>query len=218
MSEPGQAEDGAPPAVEPDSRNERPAAAYFRLRGWIPIPFYAAIAALPPAWRTPRAWVALAAGLAVLLLGCLYRFWAIRFIGHRARTHSQKTRPLVMEGPYAAHRNPLYVANILIAVGATLGSGLLWYAPALGLLLLLHYHIVVLCEEAGLRERHGASYEEFLAKVPRWFPKLLRREVWLPPRFPVGECLYRERSGILGMTAAVAVLVAWAWWRTRPGG
>ncbi len=204
----------APVQVTVPERHERPGAAYFRLRGWIPIPFYAAIVFLP--WRSPRAWASLATGLSVVLLGCLYRIWAIRFIGHRARTHSQKTRPLVMEGPYAAHRNPLYVANILIAVGLTLGTGLLWYAPVLAILLLIHYHLVVLCEESGLRERHNASYEEFCARVPRWFPQLLRRDVWLPARFPIAECLYREKSGILGMLAATSVLVAWAWWRMRP--
>ncbi len=213
MTEPDQKQDVAP---EADRRNERPAARYFRLRGWIPIPFYAAIAVLP--WRSPRVWLSLAIGMGVVVLGCLFRFWAIRFIGHRARTHSQKTRPLVMEGPYAALRNPLYIANILIAVGITLGTGLLWYAPVLAVLLLIHYHIVVLCEESGLRERHGPSYDEFCKKVPRWFPKLFRREVWGTPKFPIGECLYREKSGILGMLAASAVLLAWAWWRTRPAG
>ena len=200
-------------AAPPTARDERPGAAYFRLRGWIPIPLYAAIVALP--WRSARVRETLLAGLGVLLLGGLFRIWAIRHIGHRARTHSQKTRPLVATGPYAAVRNPLYLANILIASGFTLATGLLWYAPILAVLLLLHYHLVVRCEEAGLKERHPEAYTTYMASTPRWFPKLFRRDVWSPAIFPLGECLYREKSGILGVGVGVAVLLAWAWWRTR---
>ena len=190
---------------------ERPGEAYFRMRGWTPIPLYAAIIFLPG--RDPRVLACLIGGLSVLLLGCLFRFWAIRFIGHRARTHSQKTRPLVESGPYAAMRNPLYVANILIAAGFTAGSGLLWYAPTLALLLLIHYHLVVLCEERGLRERHGAAYDAYCSRVPRWLPNFFRGNVWVRGAFPLGECLYRERSGIVGVTAGLLAMTAWVFWK-----
>lgn len=199
----------APAAAE---RNERPGAAYFRLRGWIPVPLYAAIPFLP--WRSPRVWETLAAGLGLLLLGGLFRLWGIRHIGHRARTHSQKTRPLVATGPYAAVRNPLYLANILIACGFTLATGLAWYAPVLALLLLAHYHVVVRYEEAGLRERHPVDYAAYVASTPRWFPRL-RREVWARANFTLGECLYREKSGILGVSAGIALVALWAVARTR---
>ena len=191
----------------PADRNERPGAAYFRLRGWIPIPLYAAIPFLP--WRSGRVWETLAAGLGVLLLGAVFRLWGIRHIGHRARTHSQKTRPLVGTGPYAAVRNPLYLANILIAAGFTLATGLAWYAPVLAVLLLVHYHVVVRGEEAGLRERHPEDYPAYVARTPRWFPRL-RREVWAPASFPLGECLYREKSGILGVALGIVLVVLWA--------
>lgn len=193
-------------------RNERPAALYFRLRGWIPIPLYIGIVALLP-WRSRQVWGTLSAGLAVLVLGLLFRLWAIRHIGHRARTHSQKTRPLVATGPYAAVRNPLYIANILIAAGFTLAMGHHWYAPTLAVLLLIHYHIVVLCEEAGLKERHLEAYLEYKSNTPRWFPKLFRKDVWAPANFSLAECLYRERSGILGVSLGIAAVVVWAWWR-----
>ena len=194
-------------------KDERPGAAYFRWRGYTPIPLYAAVLVLP--WRDPRPWLCLAIGGAIIALGGLFRIWAIRFIGHRARTHSQKLRPLVTEGPYAATRNPLYVANILIAAGFTAGTGLLWYAPVLAGLLLLHYHLVVLCEERGLRERHPEAYGEYVRRVPRWFPRLFRKEVWARPIFTLGESLYRERSGLLGVSLGLVVLVGWAFLRAR---
>lgn len=206
----------APPACTSAApKDERPGAAYFRWRGITPIPLYAAILFLP--WREERAFLSLGVGLSILLMGGLLRLWSIGFIGHRARTHSQKTRPLVTQGPYAAMRNPLYLANILIACGFAAGSGLLWYAPVLALLLLVHYHLVVRCEERGLHERHPADYDEYTRSVPRWIPRLFRREVWGAPIFPLRECLYRERSGVLGVTIGVAALVIWAWIRASAG-
>jgi protein-S-isoprenylcysteine O-methyltransferase Ste14 len=212
-SEPAPTGAEASPSQTAPERNERPGAAYFRWRGWIPIPLYVAIIALP--WRSSRVWETLAAGMGILLLGCVFRLWAIRHIGHRARTHSQKTRPLVDTGPYAAVRNPLYIANILIASGFALATGLHWYAPLLACLLLLHYHLVVRCEEAGLLERHPQAYAEYQAKTPRWFPLFFRKNVWVRPNFTLGESLYREKSGILGVGLGIGMVVVWAWWRTR---
>jgi protein-S-isoprenylcysteine O-methyltransferase Ste14 len=183
---------------------------YFRYRGWIPVPLYLALLA-PLPWRSLNWKLWWAVGLGVVALGSWFRLWAIRHIGKSARTRTEKTRPLVISGPYAIMRNPLYVANILIAGGFALCACLWWYAPALVVLLFIHYHIVALCEEKGMHERIGWEYEAYRGKVPRWIPRQLGPAFAYPAPNTVRETLYRERSGILGVTAAIALLAAATW-------
>ena len=183
---------------------------YFRYRGWIPLPLYLALLAPLPG-RSDRWILCWAAGLGVAALGAGFRLWAIRHIGRSARTRTEKTRPLIISGPYAIMRNPLYVANILIAGGFALCACLWWYAPVLVVLLFLHYHIVALCEEKGLHERVGWEYEAYRGKVPRWIPRRLGPAFAYPAPNTIRETLYRERSGILGVTAAIALLAATTW-------
>ncbi len=184
---------------------------YFRMRGYTLLPFYLAVLAIPVQFRDPRWKLWWAVGGAVALSGMLLRLWAIRHIGKSARTRTEKTRPLVLTGPYAALRNPLYVGNTLIAGGFAVCGSLPWYGLGLGILTFVHYHVVVLCEEDGLLERHGEEYAAFLKEVPRWFPRI-RKEVFAPAPHPLGEAIYRERSGVLGMAIATALLAARTWW------
>ena len=189
---------------------------YFRFRGWIPVPLYLAL--LAPLPGRSRDWILCGAvGAAGVVLGSLFRLWAIRHIGRSARTRTEKLRPLVNSGPYAIMRNPLYVANILIAGGCAAASGLLWYAPVLVVLLFIHYHVVVRCEERLLEGRHEEEYEAFLRSTPRWLPRRIAPAFREPAPHTLGEALYRERSGILGLVAAVALIAVAMWFYSRRG-
>jgi protein-S-isoprenylcysteine O-methyltransferase Ste14 len=185
---------------------------YFRYRGWIPLPLYLALLApWPHPIREPRWKLWWAIGLGVVAVGAWFRLWAIRHIGKSARTRTEKTRPLIISGPYAIMRNPLYVANIIIAGGFALCACLPYYAPVLVLLLFLHYHIVAKCEEKGLHTRVGWEYEAYRGKVPRWIPRQLGPAFAYPAPNTVKETLFRERSGIMGVLAIIAVLAAATW-------
>ncbi|MBI4566056.1 MAG: isoprenylcysteine carboxylmethyltransferase family protein [Planctomycetes bacterium] len=183
---------------------------YFRYRGWIPLPLYLSL--LAPLPGRDRHWlICWSVGIGIVFLGSAFRVWAIRHIGRSARTRTEKTRPLVFSGPYAIMRNPLYVANILIAAGFAVCAGLPVYAPALTVLLFIHYHIVARCEERGLRERHGEDYERYVREVPRWFPRRLGPAFREAAPNSWREAFYRERSGILGLLAAIAILAGTTW-------
>jgi len=183
---------------------------YFRYRGWIPLPFYLAL--LAPLPGRSHKWILWwAIGLGVVAIGSCFRLWAIRHIGKSARTRTEKTRPLIISGPYAIMRNPLYVANILIAGGFALCACLPWYSPLLVVLLFIHYQIVAICEEKGLHARVGWEYEAYRGKVPRWFPRSLKPAFAYPAPNTVKETLYRERSGIMGVLATIAVLAEATW-------
>ena len=74
-----------------------------------------------------------------------------------------------MVGLYRHVRNPMYVAVVTILLGwsAAFGSkGLLGYAAVIA----VAFHLrVVFGEEPWLARTHGAEWEEYVRRVPRWF-------------------------------------------------
>lgn len=107
-------------------------------------------------------------GLGLLLLGFAVRVWAQQHIHHRL----VKTLEFTYTGPYKLIRNPLYIGNTLIIVGATVFSKLLWLVPVSLLWCVIFYSIIVNYEENGLAKHFGEPYIQYKARVPRWFPRL----------------------------------------------
>ncbi|MDX8480610.1 isoprenylcysteine carboxylmethyltransferase family protein [Mesorhizobium sp. VK24D] len=105
-------------------------------------------------------------GVLLIFLGIVGRLWATLYIGGR------KSSEVVTGGPYSITRNPLYVFSTVAAagVGAQIGSftGIVLFAA----LCAGAFHIVILREEKYLKQVLGAPYEAYLARVPRFFPKL----------------------------------------------
>ena len=101
----------------------------------------------------------------------------MRHIGVISRTRSGRLGPLVSTGPFAAVRNPLYIGNLLLWIGFTLGAGLVWVVPIVALLLGVEYHAIVRWEEGLLDARMGDVYREYAARVPRWIPLSRRSQV-----------------------------------------
>lgn len=142
---------------------------YFRWRGVIPIPAYLPL--LLVAWKEFRnPWVTWPAGLALILAGFALRLFAVRHLGKSVRSPQMVARKLVTSGPYAWTRNPVYLATLLLAAGFAVSSKLLWYAPALVLLLAVHYSIVARAEEGKLGELYGDEFRAYAARVSRWLP------------------------------------------------
>jgi len=77
---------------------------------------------------------------------------------------------LVCEGIYARTRNPRYLeflslSFVYVAFANYTGTWILY------LLTFPAIHLVVLLEEAELRERFGEEYEEYCRRVPRYLPR-----------------------------------------------
>ena len=78
---------------------------------------------------------------------------------------------LVSSGPYAYTRNPMYLGHLIFLVGLSLTlksvlAGIITFAVA------LWFHIRVLGDEKKLIQVLGAPYEDYLARVNRWIPRL----------------------------------------------
>jgi len=77
---------------------------------------------------------------------------------------------LVREGIYARTRNPRYLEFLslslaYVAFANYTGTWILY------LMTIPAIHLVVLLEEAELRERFGAEYEDYCRRVPRYLPQ-----------------------------------------------
>ncbi len=75
---------------------------------------------------------------------------------------------LVTEGVFALSRNPIYFAIDLLALGAFLVSGSLFFLVS-GLLIAADIHIQILREERFLTTTFGDRYARYRARVRRYF-------------------------------------------------
>jgi protein-S-isoprenylcysteine O-methyltransferase Ste14 len=114
------------------------------------------------------------AGFAVALAGQLIRVATIglEYIIRGGKNRQVYAKKLVTGGLFAHCRNPLYVGNILILLGLGLAADSLLFL-ALGMALFLFaYFAIVAAEEAFLREKFGAEFDEYCEHVNRFLPRL----------------------------------------------
>jgi len=116
-------------------------------------------------------------GIAVAALGELLRIWAVGYSGVTTRADIVTAPELVTAGPYGIVRNPLYVANAVIALGFWYafsgGDSMLEAAVMLAIVLGLVvgvYAIIIPLEEAYLAGHFGAAYRRYLETVPSVIP------------------------------------------------
>jgi protein-S-isoprenylcysteine O-methyltransferase Ste14 len=98
----------------------------------------------------------------------LYSAWhfAVTGLGTPAPIDPPKT--LVVCGPYRLTRNPLYVGVVSVLFGEALMVRSLTLTEYAAAVFLAFYAFVLVYEEPVLRDKFGAAYAEYCAKVPRW--------------------------------------------------
>ncbi len=120
----------------------------------------------------------IALGLPIAFAGEALRAWAVGYSGVTTRGDTVTAPALVTAGPYAYVRNPLYVGNVVTALGfaiaftgandARLRGALV--AGALGAMLSV-YAVIVPHEEAYLRATFGEAFDAYVAAVPPAIPR-----------------------------------------------
>ncbi|MBV9850269.1 MAG: isoprenylcysteine carboxylmethyltransferase family protein [Armatimonadetes bacterium] len=106
------------------------------------------------------AWLA---GVALVALGEIVRFWAAGYIS--------KDAAIATGGPYAFVRNPLYFGSLLLSVGYGLVSGFGWAGVLVLVALYLVFHLAaIFYEEKFLKAKFGQPYLDYLHRVPRLIP------------------------------------------------
>jgi protein-S-isoprenylcysteine O-methyltransferase Ste14 len=122
--------------------------------------------------------VLFALAAAVLIAAALLRTWASAYLRSDVVYAADiQTRSLVADGPYRHVRNPLYFANLLMAIGmGAMTSRVGFFVLLLGMLLFCYR--LILREEAELRTVQGGNYAQYQKAVPRFWPALQAR---VPP-------------------------------------
>lgn len=114
--------------------------------------------------------LALMVGLAFVLLGVALAVVSVRSF-HVAGTSVVPGEPstaLVVTGPYAFTRNPIYVGFVLAYFGLAIVLTSLWVLLLLIPELAILQRGVVEREELYLERQFGDAYRRYQARVPRW--------------------------------------------------
>ena len=110
-------------------------------------------------------------GVALFLLGFVGPVWAISLF-QREDTEinptSKTNKKLVVAGPYAVSRNPMYLGLTIISLGVAfwIGSLPMFVVPILVFAVANWIHIPF--EEAKMRRQFGAQFDSYAKKVRRW--------------------------------------------------
>lgn len=116
-------------------------------------------------------------GIAIAAVGEAIRVWAVGYSGATTRSDIVTAPQLVTGGPYGEVRNPLYLANGIIAFGfwfaflgeeSTLEAAVMFAVVAI--LIIGVYAIIIPLEESYLAGHFGAPYARYVASVPRLLP------------------------------------------------
>jgi len=145
-----------------------------------------------PAWRF--------AGAPFLLFGQGLRTWAVGYL--------HKDRQLATSGPYAFCRHPLYLGTLLscIGVSALVGN---WLVGLVFVAIYIVVYIPTMRQEEGYLERvYGSSFQEYVAQVPAFLPRLRPAVLGEPRRWAWSRLIANEEH--LTWAALVIFLLAMA--------
>ncbi|MEG8945991.1 methyltransferase family protein [Rosettibacter firmus] len=179
----------------------------FKYRSYTPIPFLILMVIFQKATL-----ISLITGFIFVLIGEFFRLWGVSYAGSETRTTGQVGGTfLVVSGPYAYVRNPLYFGNILIYTGIGVMSMALYpYLLIIAILFFLwQYQTIIKEEEAFLQKKFGKQYEHYFNSVPRWIPtftKYKNPEIEQPP-FNIKAGLKSERRTLQAISFTILLLI-----------
>jgi protein-S-isoprenylcysteine O-methyltransferase Ste14 len=142
----------------------------------------------PPMWP----------GVAITVFGEAIQLWA--------SAHLRKNVEVIMSGPYAWVRNPMYLGRFFVGLGLTLLTWRWFLIAPYAIIFWVYAQARVLGEEARLLAKFGDEYLAYCRSARRWVP--------LPPgeRFSDArwswDCLLRnhELRVAVGVLAGLALL------------
>lgn len=192
----------------------------FRYRNVLgPVLFVLALLAGQPGYPFGRAgWNLVFDGAGVLLALCgeALRVLTIgyEYIERGGRNRKVHASKLVQGGVFGQCRNPLYVGNILIAVGFALivhSTAFYWIVLPF---VLVSYACIVAAEEEFLEMKFGADYAAYCRRVRRWWPRWrgFRHSV-AGMRFDWRRVLVKEYNTIFIATIALIGIKLWSDYR-----
>ena len=119
-------------------------------------------------------WIPLISELIIAVAGQAIRAITIglKYIVRGGKNKKVYAEDLVVEGMFKHCRNPLYVGNILMLLGAGIVANSIYFILIAFPIFCFIYQAIVLAEENYLRQKFGAQYETYTQTVNRWLPSL----------------------------------------------
>jgi protein-S-isoprenylcysteine O-methyltransferase Ste14 len=113
-------------------------------------------------------------GVGLTVLGCAFAIWARLALGQNwsGRPTVKEDHELVVTGPYALARHPIYTGLLLAAAGTALAD-LQWRRILGVLLIVLAMAVKIRQEERLMIETFPQSYRAYQRRVKRLIPGLL---------------------------------------------
>jgi protein-S-isoprenylcysteine O-methyltransferase Ste14 len=179
----------------------------FKNRSYTPIPFVICMVA----FAKPNMYT-VAIGITIAVLGELFRFWGVSYIGSESRTtENVGGTKLMVAGPYAYTRNPLYIGNLLIYTGiGVISNSLFPYLIIVAILFFIFQYIMIIKdEEEYLLSTFKISYMEYCKKVNRFIPgfKPFRSSEGHNFKFDFKAGLRSERRTLQSFTIVISILM-----------
>jgi protein-S-isoprenylcysteine O-methyltransferase Ste14 len=145
----------------------------------------------------------LAEGALIALVGLLIRAAAAGIV--------RKGQQLSTSGIYAWTRNPLYFGSTILAAGFAVGSNSWIVAAVVAGYILIFYPAVVRREDRDLRERFGAEFSAYAARVSGFIPWPTRHPPGAPGFSWAQYMRNHEYRAAVGTVIAMTVLVLRMW-------
>jgi protein-S-isoprenylcysteine O-methyltransferase Ste14 len=183
---------------------------FFKYRSYTPIPFILTMLF----FGYPNIW-SLIIGFIIALKGELIRLWGVSWAGSETRTTGRVGGTyLIISGPFAHLRNPLYLGNILMYTGLGIMSFALFpWLQVVGLVFFsVQYYFIVKEEEKYLEQTFGNEFEEYKKSVPRFIPGITKYKAGNveQPKYDIKKGLESERRSLQAFSfVTITILLLW---------
>jgi len=148
-------------------------------------------------------------GMVLIFFGFLFRITARGYKEEK----SSDGRTLVIDGPYAMIRNPMYFGTFMIGAGIIMMLLRLWFLFLFMIVFLLIYIPQMKKEETALLDRFGEEYKRYCGITPKYFPRLdylsrLNRYITLKSSW-----IRKEIVSIMAVGAMIILVEIWEYVR-----
>ena len=172
----------------------------FKNRGWLPVPILV-LAIFFPGYNHSK--LVIISGILLVILGESGRLWSVGFAGGITRTRKGDLHELIVTGPFAVVRNPIYISNMIMYSGAALLMGAPALVPFVLLYFFIEYSLIIVYEESILTKAFGGQYAVYKKAVSRWMPDFNVKIERSKHAFNLKELMTAEKStfnSIMGIT------------------
>lgn len=182
----------------------------FKYRSYTPIPFLI----LMLVFYNANIW-SLIIGFLIALTGEAIRLWGVSWTGSETRTTGAAGGTfLIISGPFAYVRNPLYIGNILLYLGLGIMSFALFpYLQIVAICFFLwQYHLIIKYEEKYLQNKFGNDYIDYIKNVRSIIPRITpykNSAVDQPPFNLRAGIVSEKRSMQAFMVISLVIIIFW---------